>query len=56
MAKQQKPEPQKKAGTEEEKPSREASQSWPSREEIERFKIPESRNGMPGYGQPDVER
>lgn len=56
MAEQKKSGSGKNAGAERDESSREASQKWPSREEIEKFKVKESRNGMPGYGQPDVER
>jgi hypothetical protein len=56
MAEEKKPKAETKRPSGEDASSREASQNWPSREEIERFKIPESRNGMPGYGQPDTGR
>jgi hypothetical protein len=55
MADQRKSEPRKDAGSEEQKPARGASEKA-SPEEIEKFKVKESRNGMPGYGQPDVKK
>jgi hypothetical protein len=56
MAEQRKQEPRKDAGSEEQQPAREAPRKWPSPEDIEKFKVKESRNGMPGYGQPDVKK